>query len=102
MPVDKSSLFESTKALWPTKMDLSRDPDALNKIYRANEAAHSVGDHWRQLAIWAFHQALNVAAAENGASVIFVDAVDATAFDRWMRSNLAHECWADELAEYDS
>lgn len=101
MPIDRDSLFENAKALWPTKIDMSGDPDALNKIYWANEAAHRPDDHWQQLAMWAFHQALNEVAEVNGAAAILADTVAVSAFDRWMRSNLAHESWADELAEYD-
>lgn len=37
MTIDKAALFESTRALWPEAIDLSSEPDAPTRIYRALE-----------------------------------------------------------------
>jgi hypothetical protein len=95
MTIDKVALFESTKLLWPSLIDLSANPNALNEIYWANEKANSVDDDWRQIAMWSFHQALSEFAKEaqaEGASKLSPQAISLDAFDRWMRSNL----WGDD------
>lgn len=106
MVIDRNALFESTKALWPTTIELSESPDATNKIYWANEAAYPVEENWRQVAMWAFHQAvseLEKRALNEGTSVISPSAVEFTAFDTWMRFNLdGDDGWLDEKAEWEA
>lgn len=105
MPIDKRALFESTKALWPIKIEMIRAPDTLNDLYRANETAFPVDDDWRQVAIWSFHQALGgleERALARGASSFSPHAMDFAAFDTWMRFNLnGDECWAVERVEWE-
>ena len=39
MTIDKIAQFETTKALWPTTVRVSENPNATYEIYRANEDA---------------------------------------------------------------
>lgn len=103
MSFDKVALFNATKALWPASIDVLEDSDATNRIYWANEAAVPLDDEWRQLALWAFHQALLVferEAVANGLPLRPQD-VSFVEFDRWMRFNLKEDCFTEERAEYD-
>lgn len=105
MTIDKSELFESTKALWPVIVDLS-DPNVTNKIYRQYEHAFPQDDDWHQLALWSFHQAL--AAHEKRSLAIGLPSVHPhevtfAEFDTWMRSNLnGDDCWSERRAEYET
>ena len=67
MLLDKAKLFENTKALWPDIINPSgmviggnkyKGSDILNAIYWQLENTFGVNDHWKQLSIWAFHQAI--------------------------------------------
>lgn len=105
MAIDKSALFETTKALWPEIVKLSANLNATNKIYQTNEATCSQDDDWRQLALWAFHQALE--AHEKRALAkglpLYPREVTFDEFDAWMRANLnGADCWSDERNEYES
>ena len=104
MPIDKSALFETTKALWPEIVRVSDNSNATNEIYQANERAFSQDDDWRQLALWAFHQALG--AYEKKALAkglpLYPREVAFGEFDARMRANLnGADCWSDERAEYE-
>jgi hypothetical protein len=104
MTIDKIALFEATKAFWPAMVRVSDNPSATHEIYRANEDAFSQDDNWRQLAIWAFHQALG--AYEKRAMAkgvpLYSHEVAFAAFDMRMRANLnGDDCWSDERAEYE-
>lgn len=101
MPINKSALFASTKALWPPSIDIIKDPNGTYDVYWALEKSISSHDDWRQVAMWSFHQALGELekqAAAAGASIISPHALTFDAFDKWMRFNLADECWATEQA----
>ncbi len=104
MIIDKIALFETTRALWPSLVKVCDEPNATHEIYRRNEDATSPGDDWRQLAIWAFHQALEnheqLALAKglplHPGEVCFAE------FDLRMRANLnGDNCWLDERAEWE-
>lgn len=47
MSIDKTALFESTKALWPETVRVSLNPNATNDIYQMNEKTFSSDDDWR-------------------------------------------------------
>jgi hypothetical protein len=102
MTIDKSALFASTMALWPSSIDIIKDPTGTHDIYWALEKIVSAKDDWQQIAMWSFHQALGELekqAAATGASIISPHALTFDAFDKWMRFNLAgDECWATEQA----
>jgi hypothetical protein len=103
MTIDKIALFETTKALWPAIVRVSGNPSATHEIYQANEDAFSENDNWRQLALWAFHQALG--AYEKRALAkglpLYPHQVAFDEFDARMRANLnGADCWLDERAEY--
>lgn len=105
MTIDKSALFETTKALWPAAVKVSCNSNTTNEIYLANEKAFPQNDNWRQLALWAFHQALG--AHEKRALAkglpLYPHEVAFDEFDTRMRANLNRaECWSNELAEYES
>lgn len=104
MTIDKIALFETTKVLWPEVVQVSDNANATYDIYRKNEGAFSLDDDWRQLALWAFHQAL--ADHERQALVkrvpLYPHGVTFDEFDAWMRANLnGDDCWLDERSEYD-
>jgi hypothetical protein len=103
MALDKTALFESTKALWPQTIFTLDARNTLNRIYEANEAAFSVDDNWRQVAMWAFHQALSALERQANAeevATISPHTVPFEAFDKWMRFNLAKDKrWPDEWLE---
>lgn len=103
--VDKNALFEATKVLWPATLRVSDNSNATNEIYQANEKAFPQDDNWRQLALWAFHQALE--AHEKRALAkglpLYPHEVAFDEFDTRMRANLnGADCWLDERAEYES
>ncbi len=105
MTIDKSALFESTKALWPAIVRVSGNSNATNEIYQAIEKAFPQDDNWRQLALWAFHQALE--AYEKRALAkglpLYPSEVTFNEFDTRMVANLnGADCWLDERAEYES
>lgn len=105
MVIDKSALFETTKALWPEIVRLSDNSNATNEIYQANEKAFAQDDDWRQIALWAFHQALG--AHEKRALAkglpLYPHKVAFDEFDTQMRANLnGADCWLDERAEYEN
>lgn len=106
MTIDKSALFEATKTLWPVTVRVSDGPDATNAIYQANEKAIPQDGEWRQLALWAFHQALSVhekRALAKGLPSIYPHEVTFDEFDARMRANLnGAECWLEERTEYES
>lgn len=106
MSIDKSALFESTKALWPEAVNVFGDPNATNLIYQANEKAFPADDDWRQLALWSFHQALSIhekRALAKGIGNIYPREVTFGEFDKWMRSNLnGADCWSNERAKYET
>lgn len=103
--VDRSALFETTKGLWPEIVKVSDNSNATNEIYQANEKAFSQDDNWRQLALWAFHQALGPhekRALAKGVP-LYPHEVAFNEFDMRMRANLhGAGCWLDERAEYES
>ena len=105
MTIDKNALFGTTKALWPTTVRVSDDPDATNKIYQEHESAFPQDDDWQQLALWSFHQALSAyekRALAKGLSCVHPHEVTFAEFDTWMRSNLnGDKCWSERRAEYD-
>ena len=105
MTIDRIALFENTKSLWPTIVMVSDNPNATHEIYRANEDAFSKDDDWRQLGLWAFHQAL--AEHEKRALAkglpLHPREVAFDEFDTRMRANLnGDDCWLAERAEYES
>ncbi len=104
MSVDKIALFETTKALWPSIVRVSENSNATNEIYWANEEAFPKDDNWRQLALWAFHQALVVHekwALARGVP-LYPHEVAFKEFDMRMRENLnGDDCWLEERAEYE-
>ena len=105
MTIDKIALFESTQALWPAIVRVSDNPSATHEIYRVNEEAFSQDEDWRQLALWAFHQALGVHEKQALAKglPLFPKEVTFEEFDARMRDNLnGADCWVDERAEYES
>lgn len=103
MTIDKIALFETTKALWPTTVRVGDNPNATFELYRANEDAFSQDDDWRQLALWAFHQALSNHARRALAKGLPLSPHEVTfgEFDMRMRANLSNDCWLDERAEYE-
>ena len=105
MTIDKSALFEATKALWPATVKVSDDLNATNKIYHEHENSFPLDDDWQQLALWSFHQALSAhesRAFAEGLSNIYPAEVTFSEFDTWMRSNLnGDDCWSERRAEYE-
>ncbi len=105
MTIDKIALYETTRALWPATVRVSDNPNATHDIYRANEDAIPPNDDWRRLAIWAFHQALEVherRALAKGLPLLPHE-VAFHEFDARVRANLnGADCWLDERAEYES
>ena len=104
MPVDKSALFETTRALWPVTVRVSANPNATNEIYHANEKALPQDDNWRQLALWAFHQALEAHEKRALAKglLLYPHEVAFDEFDAQMRANLnGDNCWLKERSEYE-
>ena len=103
MPFDKLALFNATKALWPASIDVLEDADATNRICWSNAAAVPKDDEWRQLALWAFHQALTLHEKQSVAKGLPFRPHDVSfdEFDKWMRFNLEEDCWAEERSEYD-
>jgi len=103
--VDKLALFETTKALWPETVVVFEKPDATNCIYQANEKAFAEEDHWRQLALWAFHQSLEFyekRALANGLP-LYPHEVTFGEFDHWMRVSLnGDDSWLEERAAYEN
>ncbi|KRA62228.1 hypothetical protein ASD79_22465 [Caulobacter sp. Root655] len=106
MAIDKTALFESTKALWPQTIFTFDARNTLNRIYQANEDSYSVDDDWRQIAMWSFHQALwglEREASAKGASRFSPSEISFNIFDKWMRSNLTgDDCWLPERAEWEN
>ncbi len=106
MSIDKTALFESTKALWPETVRVSLNLDATNDIYQMNEKTFSWDDDWRQLALWSFHQALAAherRALAEGIPHIYPHGVTFAEFDTWMRSNLnGDDCWSEERKRYEA
>ena len=105
MTIDKNALFEATKALWPQIVRVSDNSNATNEIYQANEKAVPQEDNWRQLALWAFHQALGVLEMRAVAKglPLYPHEVAFDEFDTRLRANLnGADCWSDERAEYES
>ena len=104
MAIDKHDLFESTKSLWPETVELSAR-DATNRVYWMNESAFSLGDNWRQIALWAFHQGvaeLEERAIADGVSTISPHDIEFSTFDKWMRFNLeGDDGWAAERIEWE-
>jgi hypothetical protein len=103
--IDKSTLFETTKALWPVTVRVVDNSDATNEIYRTNEKAIPQDENWRQLALWSFHQALGAHEKWSLAKGVPLHPHDVAfdEFDMWMRANLSGDnCWLDERAEYES
>ena len=99
MPIDKTALFESTKALWPQTIFAGDAQNTLNRICEANKASYPIDDNWRQVAIWSFHQALwglEREASANGAMTFSPSEISFSAFDKWMRSNLAKSKWGPD------
>lgn len=104
MTIDKIALFEITKALWPEIVRVSDNPSATLELYRANEDALPQSDNWRQLSLWAFHQALVEHEKRVRAKGLPLRPAEVTfdEFDGWMRANLnGDDCWLDERAEYE-
>lgn len=105
MTIDKIALFEATRALWPALVRVCDNPNATYELYRANESAFSQDDDWRQLGVWAFHQALEGherRALAKGLPLCPLE-VSFAEFDARMRANLnGDDCWLDERAEYES
>lgn len=105
MAIDKIALFETTKALWPETVNVTENLSATYEIYRANEQAFPQDDDWRQLSLWAFHQAIQNHERRAVAKGLPLHPHEITfeEFDRWMRKNLnGDDCWLDERAEYES
>ena len=104
MAIDKIALFETTKGFWPETVNVSDNPSATYEIYRANEQAFPQDDDWRQLGLWAFHQALQDherRATANGLP-LHPREIAFDEFDTWMRANLnGDDCWLEERAEYE-
>lgn len=105
MTIDKIALFETTRALWPAHVTVCDIPNATYEIYRANEGAFSKDDDWRQLGVWAFHQALenHEKRALAMGLPLYPRKVSFAEFDARMRANLnGDDCWLDERAEYEN
>ncbi len=67
MLINKLELFESTQTRWPNIINLDvmlvngkqvRGLQALNDLYSEIEESIDESNHWHQLSIWAYHQAL--------------------------------------------
>lgn len=104
MAIDKITLFETTKALWPETVNVSDNPSAAYEIYRAKEQAFPQDDEWRQRGLWAFHQALQDHERRAMAKGLPLrpGEIAFAEFDTRMRTNLnGDDCWLDEQAEYE-
>ena len=105
--MDKRTLLDRVKSLWPHAITLRPDggQDALNNIYwPIEEKLEGEGDEWITLSAWAFHQALGDLARTKviaGRAVLRPADVTLEAFDHWMRKNLSDETWAEVRHEYD-
>ncbi len=106
MAIDKTALFESTRALWPQTIFTFDAQNSLHRIYEANEASYPVDDNWRQVAIWSFHQALaglERNARAQGAATFSPSEISFEIFDEWIRSNLCgDDCWLAERAQWEA
>ena len=113
MMLNKKELFEYMKSLWPTKINLNgmvingkktKGLQILNEIYNMHEESFDVNDHWNQLAMWAFHQALwklSQEQLESKLSFAYPGSVTFEAFDQHMQENLlGNDCWAVERKIY--
>jgi hypothetical protein len=107
MSINKLELFEHVRSLWPQQINLGgmivnnkhiTGLQILNELYYEIEASFDINDHWHQLAIWAFHQA--IPEPTSGESIIYPKSVKFEIFDQKMRENLEDESWAKERAEY--
>ncbi|WP_054114276.1 hypothetical protein [Marinagarivorans algicola] len=106
MTINKKKLFDKTQALWPkvlkqdTLLAQSSLAQVLNDLYYRIEASISENDHWMQISIWAYYQALPK--ESNGEITDFSPHdVDFDEFDRMMVQNLnGDECWAEERNIY--
>ena len=104
MTIDKITLFETTRVLWPALVMVCDEPNATYEIYRANEDTILQGDDWRQLGIWAFHQALEDHEKRALAKGLPLQPgeVSFAEFDARMRANLnGDDCWLSERAEWE-
>lgn len=109
MPINKRGLFERAKALWPEMIDLegmSRRGECadaeqvLVELYCKVEASIEESDHWMQIAIWAFHQAISESAIKENTKV-YPRCVGFEDFDHMMIENLqGDDCWIDERREW--
>jgi hypothetical protein len=112
MSINKLELFEHVRSLWPQQINLGgmivnnkhiTGLQILNELYYEIEASFDINDHWHQLAIWAFHQALWVYSEgrlNTGESTVHTADITFEIFDQKMRENLEDESWAKERAEY--
>jgi hypothetical protein len=99
------ALFEATRALWPANILLSENSNAANEVYASNEKTFLPNDNWRQLALWAFHQALvtHESRALAKGTPLSPHEVTFSEFDAQMRANLnGDDGWLEERAEYES
>jgi hypothetical protein len=106
MTIDKKDLFERTQALWPKVLE----PDAslkrsslaqvLNKLYHEIEASVEEDDHWLQIAVWSYYQALSTE-FDRELTEFSLHRVDFDDFDRMMLENLkGDKCWDEEREIY--
>jgi hypothetical protein len=106
MTIDKKDLFERTQALWPKVLE----PDAslkrsslaqvLNKLYHEIEASVEEDDHWLQIAVWSYYQALSTE-FDRELTEFSLHRVDFDDFDRMMLENLkGDKCWDKEREIY--
>lgn len=105
--MDKRSLFERTRSLWPDAVchvSEAGSCNALDNIYR--RLGKQLGGHANdcaQLAAWAFHQAISELARTKSAApraALRRDEISFEAFDWWMRENLSDSSWAEVRMEY--
>lgn len=115
MTVNKKILFDKTRALWPKFIDKevalehSGSAQILNELRYKIEASISEDDHWMQISVWSYHQALwayllqsvNSTKSNKEIAELSLHDVEFDEFDRMMIQNLnGDDCWAEERKIY--
>ena len=104
--MNKAELFKRTQALWPKSVDLTQSSSGiiegvtlaqlLNELYYSIEGTIDENDHWMQIAIWAYYQAIPKKTLDE---LLIVSPWDVSFedFDKMMFQNLnGDECWVKE------